>query len=62
MPLYRQISYDQLMKLGDNKYALTIAVARRARQLHDGAEPLVEGDRSKPVMLALKEFREGRLQ
>ncbi|MFO8059074.1 MAG: DNA-directed RNA polymerase subunit omega [Bacillota bacterium] len=57
-----RISYDQLMELGDNKYALTIAVARRARQLHDGADPLIEGDASKPVLLALQEFREGKLR
>ncbi len=62
MLLSGQISYDELMALGENKYALTIAVARRARQLHDGEKPLTESVVSKPVTIALKEFREGRLR
>ncbi len=62
MLLSGQISYDELMALGENKYALTIAVARRARQLHDGAQPLTESAVPKPVTIALKEFREGRLR
>lgn len=56
------ISYDELMELGDNKYALTIAVARRARQIHDGAVPLVDASSTKPVTVALQEFREGKLR
>ncbi len=49
-------SYDDLIVAGHNKYALTIAVARRARQIHDGSRVLVETDASKSVTAALQEI------
>ncbi len=56
----RQPSLDQLNEVVDNKYALVVAVARRARQLADGATPLVDGlETSKPVTLALEEIAKG---
>jgi len=56
----RQPSLDQLCEVVDNKYALVVAVARRARQLADGATPLVDdAEASKPVTLALEEIGKG---
>ncbi len=56
----RQFAYDRLLKKG-NKYAITLAVAKRARQLHAGATPLVETTESRPVMIALQELDAGAL-
>ncbi|GEM_PF-6764361 len=56
----REFFYEGLLRSG-NKYALTLAVARRARQLHEGATPLVDTDEKKPVVIALEEFSAGIL-
>lgn len=37
-----QQSLEELLKRSENRYTLAIAVARRARQLIDGAQPLVD--------------------
>ena len=43
-------------KLGVNKYALTIAVAKRARELNSGKQTVVQTDSKKPVTMAIDEF------
>ncbi|MFP4200598.1 MAG: DNA-directed RNA polymerase subunit omega [Clostridia bacterium] len=52
---------DQLIAGGHNKYALTIAVAKRARQIHDGSPVMVDTDAAKPVTSALAEVVEERI-
>jgi len=47
------------MKRVDSKYTLVVEVAKRARQLVDGEKPLIEGDISKPVTLAINEVNNG---
>ncbi len=44
-----------------SRYTLVAAAARRARQLLEGAPPLVRVDSTKPVTIALHEIYEGRL-
>ncbi len=58
---HERITYDELMRAGHNKYAVTIAVAKRARQIHDGAPVLVPTDASKSVSAALAEIMAGRV-
>ncbi|MFO7942554.1 MAG: DNA-directed RNA polymerase subunit omega [Bacillota bacterium] len=53
---------DQLIAQGHNKYALTIAVAKRARQIHDGSPVMVDTDAAKPVTSALAEVVEKRIR
>lgn len=56
-------SYDRLLKTMENKYTLTIVIAKRARQLHEDAKPAVETTAGeKPVIVALREFGGGKLQ
>lgn len=52
-------SLNSLMKRVDSKYTLVVEVAKRARQLVDGEKPLIEGDISKPVSLAVNEVNDG---
>ncbi len=57
----QKVSYDLIVKHAESKYSLAIALAKRARQIHDGAEVLVDSDSEKPVTLALAEFASGCL-
>ena len=43
----------------DNRYDLVILAAKRARHIAFGAEPLVNEDKDKPTVLALREIAEG---
>lgn len=56
------VDYDALLKKVGSKYATVILAARRARQIVNGAPPLVETSASKPVSIALEELREGKLE
>ncbi|WP_270474770.1 DNA-directed RNA polymerase subunit omega [Clostridium cochlearium] len=48
-----------LLKKVDNRYSLVVVTSKRARQLVDGDEPLLESDIVKPVSLAIEEVNEG---
>jgi DNA-directed RNA polymerase omega subunit len=43
----------------DNKYLLTMMVAKRAKQLNQGYKPLIEMNAKSNRLLALKEVEEG---
>ncbi len=44
-----------------NHFELTLAAAYRARQLTNGATPLVEESRNKATVLALREIAAGQI-
>lgn len=46
----------------NSRYSIVIACAKRARQLIDGAEPLVQIDCLKPLSIAVKEIEEGQVK
>ena len=47
----------------DGKYALAIAVAKRARQIIGGDEPLVsDSEGKKPLSIAVEELYEGKIR
>lgn len=52
---------SELMKRVDTKYTLCIVVAKRARQLLDGAHSLIKCNSKKPVTIAVNEVNEGKL-
>lgn len=54
-------SLDNLVKKVDSKYTLVVLAAKRARQLMDGSEPLVEMKSSKKVTNALEEIAEDQV-
>jgi len=41
---------------------MVVIAAKRARQLLDGAPPLVETESTKPVSIALEELAQGKLR
>ncbi len=45
----------------DNKYLLTMMVAKRAKQLNQGFKPLSEMNEKSNRLLALKEIQEGKV-
>jgi len=42
-----------------NKFQLVLVAAKRARQLANGAEPMVPWENDKPTVVALREIAEG---
>lgn len=67
-------SYTDLMKVVNSeiepgehpvvnsRYSIVIATAKRARQLIDGAEPLIETDFPKPLSVAIAELYAGKVK
>lgn len=45
-----------------SRYSIVIATAKRARQLIDGAEPLVQVSYPKPLSLAVQELYESKVK
>jgi DNA-directed RNA polymerase, omega subunit len=52
---------SELMKKVDSRYTLCVVVAKRARQILDGAHSLVKCNSEKPVTIAAYEVNEGKL-
>jgi len=53
---------EALLDRVESKYALVIVAAKRARQLKEGALPLVDVDSSNPVTVALEEIAAGKIR
>jgi len=53
---------EALLDRVESKYALVIVAAKRARQLKEGALPLVDMDTTNPVTLALEEIAAGKIR
>ena len=51
-------SVVDLLKKVENRYTLVTMTAKRARQLIEGSEALVDIDSTKPVTIAIKEISE----
>jgi DNA-directed RNA polymerase subunit omega len=56
-----RITVEDCMKLIPNRFELTLAATYRARQLTNGATPLVEPDRDKATVIALREIAAGKV-
>ena len=52
---------NELMKRTDSRYTLVVQVAKRARKLVAGANPLIEIDSDKPVTVATNEVNSGKI-
>ena len=44
-----------------SRYSIVLATAKRARQLINGAEPLVETESQNPLSIAVEEFNESKV-
>jgi DNA-directed RNA polymerase subunit omega len=51
---------DALAKI-PNRFELTLAATNRARQITAGSAPLLEADRDKPTVIALREVAAGKV-
>lgn len=56
-----RITVDDSMKLIPNRFELTLAATYRARQLANGSAPMVEPNRDKPTVIALREMALGKV-
>ncbi len=67
-------SYSDLMKvvnseveegeapLINSRYSIVMATSKRARQLIDGEEALVESEGEKPLSIAVEELNQGKIK
>jgi DNA-directed RNA polymerase subunit omega len=51
---------DALTKI-PNRFDLTLAATNRAREISGGSQPLLDADRDKPTVIALREIAAGKV-
>ena len=56
-----QVAIEELLKRCGSVYKLVILAAKRAKELAEGAPPLVETDQRKVTSVALEEILQGRV-
>lgn len=54
-----RITVDDCMKRIPNRFELTLAATYRARQLATGTAPVIEPNKDKPTVIALREIAQG---
>jgi DNA-directed RNA polymerase subunit omega len=56
-----RVTVDDCLKRIPNRFQLTLAATYRARQLTMGSTPLVEAERDKATVIALREIAAGKV-
>lgn len=56
-----QVAIEELLKKSGSVYKLVILAAKRAKELSEGAPPLVETSQRKITSIALEEILQGRV-
>ena len=51
-----RVTVDDCLQCIPNRFQMTLAATYRARQITAGASPMVEADRDKPTVIALREL------
>ena len=54
-----RVTVDDCMQAIPNRFQMSLAATYRARQIAAGATPMVEADRDKPTVIALREMALG---
>ena len=54
-----RITVDDCLKKIPNRFELTLAATYRSRQLATGASPMLEANKDKPTVIALREVAQG---
>ena len=54
-----RVTVDDCMHNIPNRFEMTLAATYRARQITAGATPMIEADRDKPTVIALRELALG---
>jgi DNA-directed RNA polymerase subunit omega len=55
-----RITVDDCLKMIPNRFEMSLAATFRSRQLANGAQPMVEANRDKPTVVALRELAAGK--
>lgn len=56
-----RITIEDCLARIPNRFELTLAATNRARQITTGAAPLIDPDRDKPTVIALREVAAGKV-
>ena len=56
-----RITVEDCLKIIPNRFELTLAATYRARQLANGATPMIEANRDKSTVIALREIAAGKI-
>ena len=54
-----RITVEDCLEFVDNRFQLVLVSSKRARQIANGADPLVPWENDKPTVVALREIEEG---
>ena len=55
-----RITIEDCLDKIPNRFELTLAATNRARQISAGSAPLLDADRDKPTVIALREMAAGK--
>jgi DNA-directed RNA polymerase subunit omega len=55
-----RITVDDCLKNIPNRFEMSLAATYRARQIANGAQPMMEASRDKPTVIALRELALGK--
>jgi DNA-directed RNA polymerase subunit omega len=55
-----RVTVEDCLKYIPNRFQMTLAATYRARQIAMGSTPMVETDKDKPTVVALRELGEGK--
>ena len=54
-----RITVEDCLDRIENRFEMVLTATKRARQISNGADPLVEEENDKPTVIALREIAEG---
>lgn len=57
-----RVTVEECLDYVDNSFDLVLKASRRARDIAEGAQPLVDEEGDKPTVIALREIEAGLLQ
>ena len=55
-----RITVDDCLARIPNRFEMSLAATYRARQITNGSQPMLEANRDKPTVIALRELAAGR--
>ena len=55
-----RITVDDCLRIIPNRFDMSLAATYRARQITNGAQPMLEANRDKPTVIALRELAGGK--
>jgi DNA-directed RNA polymerase subunit omega len=56
-----RITIEDCLERIPNRFELTLAATNRARQISAGSTPMLDADRDKPTVIALREVAAGKV-